>query len=242
MEYIILFIFLALIAEILGTVGGFGSSVFFIPIAAFFLDFQSVLGITAIFHVSSNITKIAMFRKGFDKKLLIYLGIPATITVLIGAYLSKFIVSDKLEIGLAIFLIASSILFLIYKNIHVQPNTRNSIIGGVLSGGIAGLIGTGGAIRGLTLSSFKLKPEIFIATSALIDLGVDSGRGVVYWLNGYVHKHDLYLIPFLIVASIIGTYIGKKLLERISEEKFRVIVLVLILITGASTIVKVVVS
>lgn len=242
MDYLILFIFLALIAEILGTVGGFGSSVFFIPIAAFFLDFQSVLGITAIFHVSSNITKIAMFRKGFDKKLLIYLGIPATITVLIGAYFSKFIVSDKLEIGLAIFLIASSILFLIYKNIHVQPNTRNSIIGGVLSGGIAGLIGTGGAIRGLTLSSFKLKPEIFIATSALIDLGVDSGRGVVYWLNGYVHKHDLYLIPFLIVASIIGTYIGKKLLERISEEKFRVIVLVLILITGASTIVKVVVS
>lgn len=242
MDYLILFIFLALIAEILGTVGGFGSSVFFIPIAAFFLDFQTVLGITAIFHVSSNITKIAMFRKGFDKKLVIYLGIPATIAVLIGAYLSKFVVSEKLEIGLAIFLIASSIVFLLYKNIHVKPNTKNSIIGGVLSGGIAGLIGTGGAIRGLTLSSFKLKPEIFIATSAIIDLGVDSGRGVVYWLNGYVHQHDLYLIPFLIVASIVGTYIGKKLLERISEEKFRVIVLFLILITGVSTIVKVVVS
>ena len=230
---------MALIAEILGTVGGFGSSVFFIPIAAFFLDFHSVLGITALFHVSSNLTKIAMFRKGFDKKLVIYLGIPAIVFVLIGAYLSKFVISENLEMWLAIFLIFSSLIFLIFKNISLTPSIKNSIIGGVLSGGIAGLVGTGGAIRGLTLTSFKLKPEIFIATSAIIDLGVDSGRGVVYWFNGYIHPHDFYLIPFLILASIVGTYIGKKLLTKISEEKFRVIVLVLILITGISTIVKV---
>ncbi len=241
MDYFLLFIFLALIAEILGTVGGFGSSVFFIPIAAFFLDFHSVLGITALFHVSSNLTKIAMFRKGFDKKLVFYLGIPAIIFVLIGAYLSKFIISEKLEIWLAIFLIITSLIFLIFKTISIVPSRKNSIIGGVVSGGIAGLVGTGGAIRGLTLTSFKLKPEIFIATSAIIDLGVDSGRGIVYWFNGYVHSHDLYIIPFLVIASIFGTYIGKKLLTKISEAKFRTIVLVLILITGISTIVKIVV-
>ncbi|MCO4813914.1 MAG: sulfite exporter TauE/SafE family protein [Flavobacteriales bacterium] len=239
LDYFLLFILLALIAEILGTVGGFGSSVFFIPIAAFFLDFHSVLGITALFHVSSNLTKIAMFRKGFDKKLVIYLGIPAIIFVLIGAYLSKFIISEKLEIWLAIFLILTSLIFLIFKTISIVPSIKNSIIGGVVSGGIAGLVGTGGAIRGLTLTSFKLKPEIFIATSAIIDLGVDSGRGIVYWFNGYVHYHDLYIIPFLVIASIIGTYIGKKLLTKISEAKFRTIVLVLILITGISTIIKI---
>ena len=239
MDYFLLFIFLALIAEILGTVGGFGSSVFFIPIAAFFLDFHSVLGITALFHVSSNLTKIAMFRKGFDKKLVFYLGIPAIIFVLIGAYLSKFIISEKLEIWLAIFLIITSLIFLIFKTISIVPSRKNSIIGGVVSGGIAGLVGTGGAIRGLTLTSFKLKPEIFIATSAIIDLGVDSGRGIVYWFNGYVHSHDLYIIPFLVIASIFGTYIGKKLLTKISEAKFRTIVLVLILIAGISTIIKI---
>jgi len=239
LDYFLLFILLALIAEILGTVGGFGSSVFFIPIAAFFLDFHSVLGITALFHVSSNLTKIAMFRKGFDKKLVIYLGIPAIIFVLIGAYLSKFIISEKLEIWLAIFLILTSLIFLIFKTISIVPSIKNSIIGGVVSGGIAGLVGTGGAIRGLTLTSFKLKPEIFIATSAIIDLGVDSGRGIVYWFNGYVHYHDLYIIPFLVIASIVGTYIGKKLLTKISEAKFRTIVLVLILITGISTIIKI---
>ena len=47
MEHLVYFILLALLCEILGTVGGFGSSLFFVPIAGFFLDFQSVLGTTA---------------------------------------------------------------------------------------------------------------------------------------------------------------------------------------------------
>ncbi|MBY0433276.1 MAG: hypothetical protein K2U26_04110, partial [Cyclobacteriaceae bacterium] len=69
-----LFILLALLAEILGTVGGFGSSLFFIPIASYFLDFHSVLGITALFHVTSNISKIFLFKKGVDKRLIVQLG------------------------------------------------------------------------------------------------------------------------------------------------------------------------
>ena len=239
MDYLFVFILLALVAEILGTMGGFGSSVFFIPIASYFLDFQSVLGITAVFHVASNLSKIAMFRHGFDKRLIIYLGIPATVFVLLGAYFSQFVVSQNLEVGLAIFLIILSLVFLIFHTIQIKPTIRNSIIGGILSGGIAGLIGTGGAIRGLTLTSFKLTPAVFIATSAVIDLAVDSGRGVVYYLNGYVHSHDLYLIPILVVTSIVGTYIGKLLLKKVSEAAFRRMVLVLILITGVSTIAKV---
>ncbi|WP_367274573.1 sulfite exporter TauE/SafE family protein [uncultured Lutibacter sp.] len=239
MDHLLLFILLALLAEILGTIGGFGSSLFFIPIASFFLDFHSVLGITAIFHVSSNITKIAFFRKGFDKKLIIWIGIPAIIFVIIGAYLSKFIKSSSLEVLLAIFLIATSLTFLLFKNFSIKPTVKNSIFGGVFSGLIAGIIGTGGAIRGITLAAFNLNIETFIATSAIIDLGIDFSRSIVYFTNGYVHNHDLYLIPILLVVSIVGTFLGKKILNTISEEKFKSIVLLLIFITGIVTLAKI---
>lgn len=242
MDHLILFILLALLAEILGTIGGFGSSLFFIPIASFFLDFHSVLGITAIFHVSSNITKIAFFRKGFNKKLVIWLGIPAVVFVIIGAYLSKLIQIDILETLLAIFLIITSLTFLIFKNITVKPTIKNSITGGVFSGLVAGLIGTGGAIRGITLAAFNLNIETFIATSAIIDLGIDVSRSIVYYTNGFVHNHDLYLIPFLLVASVVGTYIGKKILTKISEDKFKSIVLILIFIIGLITLGKIIIG
>ena len=57
-----IFLALALLAEIIGTIGGFGSSVFFVPIGNFYFDFHSVLGLTAIFHLSSNVS-ISFFLK-----------------------------------------------------------------------------------------------------------------------------------------------------------------------------------
>ncbi|MGB5377203.1 MAG: sulfite exporter TauE/SafE family protein, partial [Muriicola sp.] len=69
-----LFLLLALLAEILGTIGGFGSSVFFVPLGNFYFDFYSVLGLTAIFHLSSNLSKIFLFKKGLNKFLILYLG------------------------------------------------------------------------------------------------------------------------------------------------------------------------
>lgn len=235
---LILFLSLALLAEILGTIGGFGSSVFFIPLASLFFDFQSVLGITAIFHVISNLTKITLFKHGFDKFLILYLGIPAIIFVIIGSILSKFIQVNYLEIGLSCFLIMLSLIFLIFKKIKLKANKKNAITGGVLSGFIAGIVGTGGAIRGMTLSAFNIPSAIFISTSAAIDLGVDLSRSFIYASNGFVHQHDLYLIPFLLVVSLIGTFIGKKILDRVSQENFKRIVLIMILITGATTVIK----
>jgi uncharacterized membrane protein YfcA len=235
LEQLLLFILLALLAEIIGTVGGFGSSLFFVPIAGYFLDFHSVLGITALFHVSSNLTKIVLFREGVDRKLILQMGIPALLFVVAGAFLSRFLNSNLLELLLAGFLIIISLTLIIFKQIHFKPIPGNAIGSGVFSGLIAGLLGTGGAIRGLALAAFNLKTEVFIATSAVIDLGVDASRSVVYGLNGYLHAHDLYLIPILLVVSIIGTYIGKKILQHISQQQFKYIVLGLILVTGIIT-------
>ena len=238
-RYLPIFIVLSILAEILGTVGGFGSSVFFVPIANFFLDFQSVLGITALFHLSSNVSKIALFRKGIDKKLTFQLGLPAVIFVSVGAFFSKYFNAEILTLILAVFLIGLSLLFLIFKKLKLNASPKNAVVGGALSGFSAGILGTGGAIRGITLAAFKMKKDVFIATSAIIDLGVDFSRTIIYYFNGYIHNHDLYLVPILIVVSIFGTWIGKKILNRVSQKQFNHIVLVLILIIGITTLLSV---
>ena len=182
---------LALFAEILGTIGGFGSSVFFVPIANFYFDFESVLGLTAIYHLSSNLSKIVLFKKGLDKKLLLNIGIPSVLFVVIGGLLTKAFNNQYLELFLGGFLVVLALLFLIKKDLVVNPNRQNAIIGGSLSGFSAGLLGTGGAIRGLTMAAFNLEKSVFIATSAFIDFLIDFSRTFVYYYNGYIHNHDL---------------------------------------------------
>jgi uncharacterized membrane protein YfcA len=74
--------------------------------------------------------------------------------------------------------------------------------------------------------------EVFIATSAIIDLGVDTSRAVIYVGSGYFEKEYLILIPFLIVISILGSYIGKLLLKKTSEIVFRYLVLGVIILSA----------
>lgn len=228
----ILFLFFAVLAEIIGTIGGFGSSVFFVPLASFFFDFQTVLGLMAIFHLSSNISKIALFRKGLDKKLLLNIGLPSVIFVILGALLSNYLDTEILKIILALFLIGFSLLFLIKKELVIKPEPKESIISGSLSGFTAGLLGTGGAIRGITMAAFNLEKSVFIATSAAIDFAIDFTRTIVYFKNGYIHQHDLIYVPFLFLIGLVGTYIGKYILQFIPQEKFKTISLLLIFLVG----------
>lgn len=238
MKFNYIFLLLALVAEIVGTIGGFGSSVFFVPIGNFYFDFYSVLGMTAIFHLSSNLSKIWLFKKGLDKKLLLYIGLPSVVFVILGGFLSKWVDSGSLEIVLGIFLVLFSLLFLLRSEIVVLPNKRNAIAGGTLSGFSAGLLGTGGAIRGLTMAAFNLDKHAFIATSAFIDFLIDFSRTFVYYENGYIGKQELSYLPFLLAIGLVGTYLGKRILHHIPQEKFRKLSLLFILLIGLATIAK----
>ncbi len=233
-----LFLILAFVSEILGTISGFGSSILFVPIASIFFVFKHVLGITAIFHVFSNLSKLALFRNGINKELVIKIGLPAIIFVIIGASLTTFLPTEKIELFMSIALIFLSVYLIWHFNKIVQKTDTNLIFGGVASGFLAGIAGTGGAIRGITLAAFQLPKEAFIATSAFIDLGVDLSRAVVYVSNDYFKKEFLFLIPFLIVISFAGSYIGKLVLKRTSEKMFRYWVLGIIICVSIFQIIK----
>ena len=208
-------------AEIIGTIGGFGSSVYFVPIAAFFLPFDQVLGLTALFHLFSNTTKITLFREGLDKRLLIYIGLPSIAGVIIGGWMSSRFDNEMLEYLLYSFLLLFAIFLLFRPEARWEPSLSNGIIGGSISGFVAGMLGTGGAIRGLTMSAFALSIQGFVATSAAIDLGVDLARSVVYYGEGYMVKEIWIYIPFLLFVSIIGSYIGKYILQFLNPDNFR---------------------
>ncbi|MFI5221508.1 MAG: TSUP family transporter [Bacteroidia bacterium] len=112
------------------------------------------------------------------------------------------------------------------------PNKTNAIVSGSLAGFVTGFNGTGGAIRGISMAAFNLHKDVFIATSAAVDFGVDLSRSVIYIDHGYFGKDQLYLVPFLIVISFAGSFIGKKLLNKIDETFFKKIVLALVLSIG----------
>jgi uncharacterized membrane protein YfcA len=199
-----------------------------VPLATIFIDFKLVLGITAVFHVFSNLSKIVLFKKGINKEIAIKLGIPAVLFVVLGAYLTQVIPLKEIELSMNLIILGLTLFLISGAGKKIQQTNFNLYTGGVISGFLAGLIGTGGAIRGITLAAFGLEKDVFIATSALIDLGVDSSRAVVYILQGYFLGEHLILIPFLVVIAVMGSYLGKRILAYIPEKYFHYVVLCVI--------------
>lgn len=220
-----IFYILTFVAEIIGTLSGFGSSILFVPLAALFFDFDTVLGMTAVFHVFSNFFKVTLFKKGIDKNITIKLGIPAVVFVIIGALITQFVSIADLSLGMSIVLLVTAIFLIIYKDKQLNPTDKNLYIGGGLSGFIAGLFGSGGSIRGITLSAFNLKKDNYVATSAAIDLGVDFSRAIIYLLNGFMRMEYFVILLPLIIISYLGSWIGKQILDRLSQTTFKYIAL-----------------
>lgn len=228
-----LFFVLAIVAEVLGTIAGFGSSTVFLPLALLFFDFPTALILVAIFHIFGNLARLNFFKSGLDKKLLLKFGVPSVVLTVLGAMLVHQLSQDALKGILGLFLLLFGTFSLLRKMPAIRPTTLHIALAGGLSGFLAGLIGTGGALRGLTLNAFGVPKARYIATAAGIALAVDATRIPIYFSQGFLEAQYYWFIPLLLLAAIIGSLIGKKIVDRVPQERFKIIVTVAITLVGA---------
>lgn len=228
----ILFFLAAFLAEVVGTIAGFGSSTVFLPLALLFFDFKTALVLVAIFHIFGNIGRISFFRHGLERRILLIFGVPSVVLTLMGALLVVYIPQNALKAILGGFLVAYSVISFRKEDLKVKPTLFNSVIGGGLSGFLAGLIGTGGALRGAFLTAFGLPKERYIATAAAIALAVDFTRIPVYFAEGFLSSQYYWYVPFLFVVALAGSFVGRQIVKRVPQKTFRKMVLIVILIFG----------
>lgn len=226
------FFLLAALSEILGTVAGFGSSTIFLPLAALFLDFRVALILVAIFHVFGNLARFNFFKAGLDKTLLVRFGAPSVVATVAGALLVGRLPQVVLKGLLGIFLVVFALLSLTKLIPDIRATTTEMVFAGSLSGFLAGLIGTGGALRGASLTAFGIPKSSYIATAAAIALAVDVTRIPIYLGQGFLVADYYWFIPLLLVAAVIGSFIGKKIVDRVPQERFSRVVLIAITLVG----------
>ncbi|QQG39460.1 MAG: sulfite exporter TauE/SafE family protein [Candidatus Aenigmatarchaeota archaeon] len=227
-----LFLLAAFVSAIVGTVVGFGSSTIFQPLALFFVDFRTALVLVAIFHIFSNASRLMFFHSGVDKKMLVRFGVPSVVATVAGALLVAYVSAGAFKLLLGIFLILFSASAFTNHRFVIRETGRNEFVGGVLSGFLAGLVGTGGALRGAFLTGFGMRKERYVATASAIALGVDIVRIPVYITSGFLGAQHYATIPFLFVLAFVGTYVGKLVVQRVSQQTFKTLVLAALALIG----------
>jgi uncharacterized protein len=173
-EEIILFFISALLAEIIGTTAGFGSSIIFLPLALHFVDFKTAIVLVAIFHLFGNLSRIIFFRQGFDKRIILQFGVPSVFLRVLGAFLIGILPQPILKLILGIFLVVTTVSFIAKPGLKFPANTRTFIAGGSATGFFTALVGTGGALRATLLQGFNIEKVKYLATAATIALATDA--------------------------------------------------------------------
>ena len=227
----LLFLPIAFISEVVGTIAGFGSSTIALPLSLFIFDFHTALALVAFLHIFGNISRIGLFRHGLDKRLLLQFGLPSIALTLVGALLVQRVSQDLLKMMLGLFLIMYTFWSWSGK-FTIRSSITASVIGGSLSGFFAGFIGTGGALRSAFLTAFGLSKEKYIATAAAVALAVDVTRLPIYLKDGFLQPQYYWMLPVLLVIALGGSFVGKQITNKISQPVFKRIVLIAIFIIG----------
>lgn len=224
---------LTLVSATIGTITGFGTSTIMIPILVMFMPAVEAIFLVSIIHWFGNLWRILLFKSGLNWKLFVLFGISGLIASYFGASLSLEIDASILLRLLGVFLAVYAISLFLKSNFKVKAGTKTALAGGVLSGFFAGIFGIGGAVRSAFLLAFDLQKAVYVATAAAIGLLVDSTRVLTYYFGGTQMNEKLWWgLVLFIPISLLGAQIAKKIVDKIPQEKFRIVVTVFLLLIG----------
>lgn len=228
----------AFIAEVIGTMAGFGAATVLTPIAVLFMDVKTAIAVVACFHLFGNASRLVFFGRRIHWTTWWQFGLTGVALSLVGAGVTARLPSSAIKWLFGLFL-------LVYVGLSVSASDRVKLPatpmmlvgGGAVSGFVAGLIGTGGAIRSACLLAFELPKEVYIGTSAAIALVVDATRLPVYLAGRFIPSRMGPVLASLIVAAFAGAWVGQRLVRRISPAVFRRFVLLMLTLMGMKLLV-----
>ena len=112
-------------------------------------------------------------------------------------------------------------------------------LGGVLAGFFGGLSGHQGALRSAFLTPLGMSPTPFAATQAVLGLMVDAARLIVYAVTFLAEQNGGPAIPWGLVAianvgALVGGWVGRALLPKMTIERLHLLVGILLLFVGTA--------
>ncbi|MBI2906962.1 MAG: sulfite exporter TauE/SafE family protein [Chloroflexi bacterium] len=221
------------------TMTGFGLGTSLTPIFALVYQTHIAVMLVAVVHFLNNVFRLGLFRRHVDFTLIKRFGVLSIAGALVGALLQGTIQSDWLKVLLGVVLIVIGGIELAPGGSGWRFPPRFDQVGGLLSGLVGGLLGNQGAVRSAYLVNYNIPKESFIATATLIAIFIDSTRLPIYFLtqwDGIVGAWPLLLS--VTICAYAGTYVGSKLVGRVSQAAFKRLVNAMVVFLGVVMIIQ----
>jgi uncharacterized protein len=222
----------ALFAATLAAVTGFGGAAVLLPVLVGVFGMRAAVPILTVMQLIGNGSRVWFNRGELRWKVVAWFAVGGIPAALIGGYLFA---AAPLS-GLIRFLGAFLLLIVAWRHIRPQLNTTFPVpvFAGIGAGAsfLSALLGSVGPIMAPFFLAFGLVKGAYIGTEALSTVVMHVFKLIAYRQRAVLTGPDILIGLVLGPVMVIGSYLGKRIVDRVPEKAFVWIVEAVLVIAG----------
>ncbi|ETX05329.1 sulfite exporter TauE/SafE family protein [Candidatus Entotheonella palauensis] len=228
----------ALLAAFVGSVTGGGVTIILLPVLVFHFGIQIAMPIVTLALLAAGASRVVVYRRDLDWPAVLWFTLGSLPFTCVGTYLFTIAAPDLLTRILGSFLIVA----VVCQRLFTKP------LGGFAAAWFLPIGATFGFLTGISAAvaavlapfflGYGLRKGAFVGTMGLNVFIIQVTKLAVFgnrdFLPPLVLLYGLLLVPFMIA----GTVLGKKILERVSERLFVIMIEVVMIVAGLNFIIR----
>lgn len=228
----------ALVASILAAVAGFGGAVIMLPVLVWAVGIRDAIPVLTIAQLIGNLSRVVFNRRELKWPVVWRFALGAVPAAVIGGIIFATAPATALVRVLGLFLI----IMVIYRHTHWGKNYKLTLRGfvplGAASGILSAVLGTVGPFAAPFFLSYGLVKGAYIGTEAMTAVIMHVTKLGVYGSYALIGVRTLLIGIAIGAVMILGTYLGKWLLNKVPEHIFPYIIEGTMLVAGVLFIIR----
>jgi uncharacterized protein len=222
----------ALAASLFAAVAGFSGSVIMLPVLVWTIGIADAIPVLTIAQLIGNLSRVVFNRQQIKWPVVWRFALGAVPAAVIGGFIFVKAPGEALVRVLGVFLL----LMVVYRHTKWGKTTTFTLKGfiplGAVSGIISAVLGTVGPLAAPFFLAFGLVKGAYIGTEAMTAVTMHVTKLGVYGGYSLIGLQTLLIGLGLGAVMILGTFLGKKVLNKVPEKIFPYIIEATLLVAG----------
>jgi hypothetical protein len=222
----------ALAASTLAGVTGFGGAAVLLPVLVLVFGVRAAIPILTVAQLIGNGSRVWFNRQALNWRVVAWFALGGIPMALLGGYLFAVAPLTALTRLLGAFLL----MVVLWR--HLRPRQPKpfpvAAFAGIGAGAsfLSALLGSVGPIMAPFFLAFGLVKASYIGTEALATVVMHIAKLVAYRQNALLTSRDLWIGLALGPVMILGSFLGKRILDRLPEKVFVALIEAVLVVSG----------